>query len=75
MISKSKPPREGGGGLEEPTQHIFQLLCMKFTQIQFSTEVMELFALLCRRLTTLLLGFKTHVLAVIAGEFMPDEVH
>jgi hypothetical protein len=48
---------------------------MKFTQIQFSTEVMELFALLCRRLTTLLLGFKTHVLAVIAGEFMPNVAH
>jgi len=48
---------------------------MKFTQIQFSTEVVALFALFCWRLTTLLLGFKTHVLAVIAGEFMPDEAH
>jgi hypothetical protein len=43
---------------------------MKFTQIQYSTEVVALFALFSRRLNTLLLGFKTHVLAIIAGEFM-----
>ena len=48
---------------------------MKFTQIQYSTKVVALFALFSRRLNTLLLGFKTHVLAVIAWVFMPDEAH